>query len=333
MEELTDIINQIDEGITWLRSCDVSKIQKSMKEFNTTLPQRLIFSLNTTTRIDTELFNEFGESDYQWSIIQHCRLHSSLNIPVNFVNPDKLVDLTSPGLYSSLLKGLINHTIPDNFISHYNNIDDPCTIVIWDIIDYAFNQCKYDFLNIAIKLSNIKELVIDGNIDNDELDSAEGYIKLLRSSTKNTTDNISIILEEFIESKPHPNDLINMNIINAFICIFDMLTLPEQITFINHLLICSHNDVFHYLTSAQNETFLDSLWDRLQVDKLFDQNYLDIRCGKLFYQKMIKIFSESKDKVIISIIANRNSPSEISIKIIFPEITGYEVMQVIERSL
>jgi len=370
MNILNDILDQIDRGITTinLQNHDPQEIKNQMNEFNTSLVQRLIFSklINDSC---SDLFKEFAKSNYPWSLIQHCYFNQSYFIGntnnIDCVKLSKLIDLTSANMYCNLLMGLIKNgkIRPDagrpdggrldggrldggrldgessdeggteHFINYYVNINDPTTSVIWNLLEYIFSHSDTNYLlTIAVKLSKIKELVIVDNAQSPK--KTFDYVKHLKNITGCVSDDISFIIEEFSIQMNNKTSRSSddYEIIATIIQIFHLFGLAEQITFINNLFIWFDEEtIFGFLTSAMNEIFLDSLWERLEVDKLFDKYHENCQIDENFCYKMLRIYPDYSDKVLVMVISSFNTSCDVPIKAIFPDITGYQIMQVLEK--
>jgi len=347
MDILTDMLKQIDQGITDFNidQNEIPEIKKLMNEFNSTLPQRLIFFTIVDDRYFSMLFKEFCESDYQWSLIQHCSSHfhhKFSEIKIDYVKPSKLVDLTSSNMYLYLLIHILKNdeVIPEHFINYYVNIDDPDSLVIWQVINYALTYYdSYHQLDIAIKLSKLKELVIPDYREHTPFDYVSNFKEITKQFYKSDVNDIvdeftiSIFAEQNERKKSTNNKTfnicdVNAEIIHSIIQIFDKLNLPRQITFVNNLFNWMSKDkIFYYLVSTDNESFINYLWDILQVDELFNKYFIDVDdLSKCFCLKIIQTYPYYSDKILIKLSTNTNI-----LKSVFPDIKGYEIIQAFER--
>jgi len=316
----------------------------AMYHFKTDILYRVVYKLIIDSYfLDHDEMIEYANSDHPWSLLQNYSIRYSLLhcLDIQWIRSEKIIGITTINIYGFLIVNLIESGVEcsEEFINLYGNVDDPNTNILWTLLEMRkfHKRNGIFFLKIFLKLIRIKPLVFCQKL-NDEINiiemnykyySEDNYINLLKKEIvgkymKDVTDIEKISITDIFDL-----DNIDKHFVKKCVKVFGNLSMSEQIKFgVNIDKHLTDKHILGEICVSRDFIFVDYIFENFPVCKWFAQYYELYPIDSYFGKKLLSIDSELKDKIMFSALYDNRVLGEI-----FPDITQYDIVTLVERNV
>jgi len=344
MTELEVFKKFIDDDSVYVGNNIIYHVQKN-KQILLEVIENDIYGLIFRTIIDNNL-TEYTKSTFSWKYIQHIRRLFMLKMELteDDLEIDRMTGVTSDLMYFYLLRNFLkNHDvikIPKSFIEHFECLINK---------EYLINIAKLIYGDNSEKVIQLMILFLekyDANIHSENIirninikeDNYLGICEFINYELDNSDQDESILSEDnFVELSLEylrHNKLSKEKKVYLFKILsnyFEWMKLDEQMEFWNILSTFESDNasiIEKILFATKSQEFNDYVFNNYVKLKTEDDTYDLILAKKplsvVFLKKVVDVYPELKDSIIIHIIINTTYISLLSL--VFPDLTNQEIV-------